>query len=954
MTLSAVRISILQGWSSAHPAKASLREGLVGQMILLSPELPQAERDEVADLLALLVGLPVHVAARPSALPEGHLCLITDPIAGEPPPVKGSILLGVRAGSQGNRRLEASHELRILRDIVVECLGRHYAGTSRETIASWSVPVSDTPSLALRFASAAIARHLSEPDAPEAAIFAAGLASTVAWLLRGIDVRVAQWVVARALPAKHPERLVDTEAAILGEDAALQRAFASGLVELLPEEPGAPLDLRRPFRLLGDPEDRPVDLDLPTLARALHAALAPEVYVIVDRFLASTPKPLNLGGPDRPRHFVGRAEVLKRLRSLFEPADVVRTTVLYGVLGSGRTAVASAFCEIMGGTLEPVWISFARGPSSGWVPVANALEIPIEGDEGSPVPRWVKQVHDRLRDRACLVIVSDVDDVAEGELPGWLPAGPGECAVLVLSTSAQRVLQREQDAIAVPLRALSREESKELLAAKAPKLGEEIRAGEADGLLRVIDGHPGALVLAAGLLEKQGIAEVEALAKHREGPVRALVEKAVRALDAEEMKLAKALAVCAPEGSPPELPLGMAGVGEGVLGRLADRALVTSRKGRVRLHGVVRLAVEGGIEEEEREGLEYAHAARAAKLFRAARKTAEIETEDAAYDDALLALVRMTGRCRPGEKEVAEVAMGLASELWEYPRRNHAERLEHVVAGCEAALAVYDKSADAWQWADAQNVLGIALRRLPTGSRAENLRRAIDAYRAALTVWTREAHPADWAWAQNNLGNALSDLPTGDNAENLRQAIDAYRAALTVRTREADAASWAITQNNLGSALRQLHAGDREENLRQAIEAFRAALTVHTREAYPMDWAMAQGNLGTAFADFPRGDRAENLHQAIHAYRSALAVFTKNAFPVDWAMAHYNIGLALRALPSGDRKQNLRDAIDAFRAALTVYTPEAFPADHARTQAALDAALRDLAALEAPFPPSEP
>jgi tetratricopeptide (TPR) repeat protein len=993
-------LAVLHGWPRSKQVGARLAQDYVGRAVALPAQLPEAEREEIVELFALFAGLPVHVAAAPEGAPAGHVVVLTEPVDAVPRGVEGSVLLCVVRRASGARRLEASRELRLLRNAVVDAVGLQHAGTPLQAIAAQGRPVADSPGLALRFASGAIGRRLADRGASDAELFAAGLATTVGWLLRGIDVRVAQWVLARALPGDHPERLVDTEAAILGEDAALGRAFAAGLVERLPDEPGDALDLRRPFVVLGHPEDRPAEADLAMLARELRAVLAPEVYVVVERRLRSAPRPLGLSWPDRPRTFVGRGEVLKRLRSLFSPSDRVATTVLYGILGSGRTAVASAFCEIMTGTLEPVWITFAGGPSSGWVPVADALGLDVgelqRSDTGEGrVPLWVRRIHDLLRDRACLVVVSDADEVPEEDMPAWLPSGPGRCAVLVLARSAERPLQRENDAIAVPLRALSLEESKELLAARAPAKAEAVRAGEADGLLRVLDGHPGALVLAAGLLEKQSLAEVEALARGREGPVRALAEKAAWALDAEEKKLVAALAVCAPEGSPPALPLGIAEVGEEVLTRLADKALVERRGRLVKLHGLIRLAIERDLE-EERERLERAHAEKAAEAFEAAQEAGAVGAEDDAYGDALLALERMTLKCRPGEQRAAAVVVRLAGTFLRYPRGNRAEHLHRAVAGYRAALTVYTKDDAPEPWCQVQTQLGIALRALPVGNKAENLRQAIEAFQAAATVWTKEERPEDWAelqhniglvlaalptgdkvenlqkaigahqtalavwtresypekWAmaQNYLGNALRLLRTGDRAENLRRAIEAYHAALTVRTRDRFPMEWASVKNNLGNALSSLLTGSRANNLRQAIEAYRAALTVLTKETHPWEWAMVQNNLGNAFAMLPTGDKAENIHQAIEAYRGALSVRTRSAFPWEWAKTSYNFGLALVQLSSGNRKQNLRDAIDAFRDALTVYTPEAFPDEHASTQAALDAALRDLATLEDPPP----
>ncbi len=954
--LPAIRPAILRQFDCAPNITAGLRDALIGRTLSLPAELPAAEREEIVDLLALFLDLPVQIAARPEDAKREHLAVITGVIDHDPERVPLSALLCVRRRVSGARRLDLPAELSLLRDVVVECLGRRYSGARLQSVAAWAGQVSDSPSLALRFASAALGRHISDPEAPDTELFASGLAATIGWLLRGVDVRVAHWTLARALPAKHPERLVSTEAAILGEDAALLRAFEAGLIEALAEEPDDVLDLRRPLHLLGHIDEAPLDVDFALVAKELHGQLVPEVYVVIERHLRSAPKRLGLEGPERPRAFVGRAEVLKRLVALFEPANEVRTTVLYGVDGSGRSAVASALCELFAPSLEPIWITFAGGPEAGWIPVANALGLDLSelsyGVEPERVPRWVRRIHDLLRLRPCLVVVTDVEAIAEDELPGWLPSGPGECAVLVLSKSAQRILQRERDAIALVLRPLAIGQARELLASKAPKMVEAIEGGEADELLHKLDGNPRAIVTVAALLGSKSLAEVETLVGGGEASISGLVRSAVEALDPEETRLAWALAMCAPAGSAKGLPLQIADVNEGVLARLEDKALVVTTQGKVRLHGLARIEVQREIRKEERKTLEEAHARSAARMFMKALGGHEQEAEDQIYDDALFALDQMTERCRSGDSSLVKVLIQLAQRLQEYPRGNHADRLARVIAGCRAALAVKTSDVTPQTQARAQSILGLALKKLPTGSRAENLSGAIEAFRAALTVWTRESYPHEWVTTLNNLGNALRLLPTGDRAENLQLATEAFHFALSVCSREVHPRLWAMTQHNLGIALAALLTKDREEPLRQAIEAFRAASEVTPREAYPYGWALNQSNLGNVLAELPGGDRAENLRQAIDAYQAALTVHTLEAFPRDWARTKSNLGAAISQLPTGDRAQNLRDAIAAHRAALTIYTKAAFPRDHTYVQRRMDDALDALDDLEPQEKPS--
>jgi hypothetical protein len=69
-------------------------------------------------------------------------------------------------------------------------------------------------------------------------------------------------------------------------------------------------------------------------------------------------------------------------------------------------------------------------------------------------------------------------------------------------------------------------------------------------------------------------------------------------------------------------------------------------------------------------------------------------------------------------------------------------------------------------------VLGMELCQASLGSRVQNLKRAISCYQTALRVCTETRFPKQWALAQNGLGNAYAKLPTGDRAQNL--SVPAY------------------------------------------------------------------------------------------------------------------------------------------------------------------------------------
>ncbi|SHN86911.1 tetratricopeptide repeat protein [Bradyrhizobium erythrophlei] len=183
--------------------------------------------------------------------------------------------------------------------------------------------------------------------------------------------------------------------------------------------------------------------------------------------------------------------------------------------------------------------------------------------------------------------------------------------------------------------------------------------------------------------------------------------------------------------------------------------------------------------------------------------------------------------------------------------------------------------------------------RLSYGDDDKPLRLAIERYRRIIDLTPRERLPLDWANAQNNLGTALRRLGS------LEEAVAAHRAALTEMTRERVPLDWAATQNSLGSALRLL--GDEENStarLEEAVAAHRAALTEMTRERMPFDWAATQHLLGDALLSL--GDQESGtarLQEAIVAYRAALTERPLVLLgAVDRALARGSLGIAFTRL----------------------------------------------------------
>lgn len=509
MRLPALCLSFLRGLDAGEATGAALREQLLGTVLWLPPDLAEVEREEICDLAALFLGLPVHVSARPEHLPERHACVLTEPVGQELAPVNEGVVIAIREPEAGRRCLGAAHDLRRLRDSVLAAIA------PLGDIAGWAQEVADSPSTALRFASAAHRERLSRPAATDAELVAEGLAETIAWLFRGVDPRVAEWVLEVAVSSATPAWVVSAEAALLGEAPALQRALAAGLVEHLPErrdDPDDALDLRRPLALLGRLDDLSVDVGLAVVLAALRRRLDPALRRAFERLTPERPRPLRLFPPAPPPTLVGRDDVIARLCALFEPAREICTVVLCGDGGIGKTAVAAALCERLADRLEPVWLTFAGGPAAAWQRVADALGVETKD-------AWLERVHRAMAERDALIVVDDVGAVPESELPRWLPAGAGTCSVLVLSRAPRPVLEREHAVETVSLRALGDEEARRHLADTLERLGEPRAPGKAAEVLAQLGGHPGAIrSVADALVERRPIE----------------VARVTRALDAHE------------------------------------------------------------------------------------------------------------------------------------------------------------------------------------------------------------------------------------------------------------------------------------------------------------------------------------------------------------------------------------------------------------------------------------
>src|SRR5688572_9491215 len=230
MTLPTLRLSFLRSSPYLPAIARGLAGKLRGRVLILPDVLGRPELEEVVDALTLLLGLPVYIFAEPSGMEEvvghgpGGILVLPAPLETAPEAVRNSIVVCVRERTAGDMSLGLPPELMLLRDAIIECLTRQLEQTRLAGVPGWVASVADTPATAMRFVDGVEMRHLLELDADDGMLFCAGLAAVVGWMLLPVDPSVAQWVLAMAASPAEPERLISSDAALLGRTEALTKA----------------------------------------------------------------------------------------------------------------------------------------------------------------------------------------------------------------------------------------------------------------------------------------------------------------------------------------------------------------------------------------------------------------------------------------------------------------------------------------------------------------------------------------------------------------------------------------------------------------------------------------------------------------------------------------------------------------------------------------------------------
>ncbi|MGE0531604.1 MAG: hypothetical protein AB7G40_04465 [Hyphomonadaceae bacterium] len=260
--------------------------------------------------------------------------------------------------------------------------------------------------------------------------------------------------------------------------------------------------------------------------------------------------------------------------------------------------------------------------------------------------------------------------------------------------------------------------------------------------------------------------------------------------------------------------------------------------------------------------------------------------------------------------------LNLANALDVLGSRGDRASLDEAVALYRSVRSSSTAGSDHWNLASINLGLSLLNTARITGE-PQALREAAEVYRSILTVLSRDENPFQWATANDNLGLVLAELGRRGDVTLLRQAISFHRAALEIRARSHAPALWTATQLHLGLALQAVgEQGDRQA-LVEAATVYRSILEVISRTEMPLLWARTQNNLGNAMSALGEAGDDEAFGEALDAYRAALALYDRSTSPAQWAETHFNLAMTYRAMAMRGDHSKLPLAREAARAALS-------------------------------------
>ncbi len=256
------------------------------------------------------------------------------------------------------------------------------------------------------------------------------------------------------------------------------------------------------------------------------------------------------------------------------------------------------------------------------------------------------------------------------------------------------------------------------------------------------------------------------------------------------------------------------------------------------------------------------------------------------------------------------------------PTGDLEQHRKHALEAYSEALELCDRDTAPFDYAQIQTSLGILYATEHASVGLSGLEAAEAAFRAALEIETPETVPERYANTQNALGDAIRRL-AGGRQERVREAIDCFKESLRYRSRELQPRKYASTLANLALALADSR--ERVADLRRADELFGEAyeLLSSTDIHGAAHVLSSHANL---LSQAPFGERSINTQRAIELHHRAVALQQSIGDLVGVSMSHNNLGTTYLRSTFGEPQESLERAVEHFEAALELVTPASAPA----------------------------
>lgn len=428
--LPAFSFASVRRWRCAGALRDAIQREVSGQVIAVPARLAREEVDALIEALELAGDLPVEMVAdlAGASLSGKRTLVLTDERAEPPPGVDGSVVV-YRTTELPPRRLEIPPQMRALTHALAHHAGMEFQGDVRRAhLGRALLEFCDTPGTVRAFLQGALFEVARDAEAMADAVTAAGVASTLEWLLRPVNVPAAEFFLARALgedPLFYVSDVGDSKFKPVEKvDLFLAELLSAGLVEHIAEEDDPTTDLRRPAAALGGwlRAEHPARLEM--LRRALSTFLPLWLHVFSDvrdpweRLSALAPP----AGESRwfPETFV--QQVLDALG----PSNEVVVGVVVGSAAMGRYEFVEQLRAAVAGVRSCLWIDLRRARSS-WRWVERALRDHTSEAYGTALAM------DRFSESTYVFFIDGADTIPPAIARDMIPRGRGSCAVVLFA-----------------------------------------------------------------------------------------------------------------------------------------------------------------------------------------------------------------------------------------------------------------------------------------------------------------------------------------------------------------------------------------------------------------------------------------------------------------------------------------------------------------------------------------